>query len=156
MYRQPALALGPAAHCAPPSRCAAPRLSAGPPSPGARYVNAKLVLQLILSQALVFNLATALSSGRTFQVWSENVPLGWPETPLVGALAVLPLLALNQVLESSESPAVAPMNLSTDLLVLSMFGSRAEPAVAFFVSLGLCSVCALAFISVQGSVLAPS
>ena len=111
-----------------------------PRTPGPKYVNVKLISQLLLSQALVFGLASVLSLGGTLRVWAENDSLGFPFSIVVGVVAVLPLLALNKLLESSESPTVAPLNLSTDLLVLSMFGPTSEPLIALFTSLALCSV----------------
>jgi hypothetical protein len=146
---RPALtAVRPAAHsqapavCAAPARCAEPRLSArsGPPKTGGSYVNVRLVSQLILSQSFVFTLASSLSNGAPYRVLAGNDWLASPDALLIGVIAMLPLLVLNKALESSESPILAPMNLSTDLLVLSMFGSRSQPAVAFLVSLFLCGV----------------
>ena len=95
-------------------------------------VNFPLVTQNLANQALVgFQIWTG---GRGFTVLSEETHIGIGAL-ILGIVGVIPMLALSRAIETSESPIVLGLNLSTNMAVLRLFGSTSQPVVAFLVSL---------------------
>lgn len=94
-------------------------------------VNLSLVRQTILNQGLIG--FTIWTGGPGAQALAERAH--FDTTALLLAIAgVLPLMYVSRQVETSESPAVADLNVSTNMLVLRMFGDKPQPIVAFVVS----------------------
>ena len=60
-----------------------------------------------------------------------------PVALILGIAGVIPMLALSRSIETSESPLVSGLNLSTNMAVLRLFGPTSQPIPAFVVSLFL-------------------
>lgn len=95
------------------------------------YVNLGLVGQQAANQALVGS--TIWTGGASFQVLAQNAHFG-PSSLALGVLGLIPLLAFSQKVENSESPLLAGLNLSTNAVLLRMFGSTQQKEVAFTIS----------------------
>jgi len=95
-------------------------------------INFPLVTQNLANQALIgFQIWTG---GSGFRVLSQETHFGTGAL-ILGIVGVIPLLALSRTLETSESPLVAGLNLSTNMAVLRLFGPTSQPILAFLVSL---------------------
>ena len=95
-------------------------------------INFPLVTQNLANQALIgFQIWTG---GSGFRVLSQETHFGIGAL-ILGIVGVIPLLALSRTLETSESPLVAGLNLSTNMAVLRLFGPTSQPILAFLVSL---------------------
>jgi len=95
------------------------------------YVNLRLVGQQAVNQALLGS--TIWTGGVSFQVLTQNAHFD-PSGVALGVLGLIPLLAFSQKVEKSESPLFAGLNLSTNAVLLRMFGSTQQKEVAFAVS----------------------
>jgi hypothetical protein len=94
-------------------------------------INVPLVAQNLGNQAL---LGSQIWTGGTgFVVLSEQSNFGIVAL-ILGTLGVIPMLALSRAIETSESPFVSGLNLSTNMAVLRLFGPTSQPITAFFVS----------------------
>lgn len=103
-------------------------------------LNTGLVRQTVLNQALLG--LTILQGGIGSQVLERDASL-MPSALLLGAVGVVPLVALSRFIETSESRAFADLNLSTNLLMLRYFGDKPQPLVAFVVSAGIAGLTGL-------------
>ncbi len=95
-------------------------------------INFPLVTQNLANQALIgFQIWTG---GSGFRVLSEESHFGVGAV-LLGIVGAIPMLALSRAIETSESPLVSGLNLSTNMAVLRLFGPTSKPILAFLVSL---------------------
>jgi len=102
------------------------------------FVNTPLLSQLLASQLIIAVAAAIVTRGSTLKIIAESIGYDHPAPIALGLLCVLPLVALNRFLETSESSLFAEINLSTNLFVYSVFGPRRQPVVTAIVSLGMC------------------
>ncbi|VEU43314.1 unnamed protein product [Pseudo-nitzschia multistriata] len=105
-----------------------------PPSfdEGSTSINYQLVLQNVANQALIgYQIWTG---GTGFRLLSDQAHFG-PGAIIFGVAGLIPLLQLSRAIETSESPFVSGLNLSTNMAVLRIFGPRKKPIMAFLVSL---------------------
>ena len=66
-----------------------------------------------------------------------------PTSLVVGAAGGLAVIAVGRFIEKSPNPLFAELNLSTNMLVLRLFGPRPQPVVAGVVSLCIATLVAL-------------
>ena len=101
------------------------------------FVNLGLVRQTVLNQALIgFTIWTGGDGARVLQ---ENAHFG-TESLAIALAGVVPLIYLSRRVETSEAPAVADLNVSTNMLVLRLFGGKPQPFVALLVSAVLAGI----------------
>ena len=98
-------------------------------------VNVGLVRQLTLNQLLIG--WTIWSGGEGAAVLARDAHFDSLLALPLGVLGVLPLIFISRKIERSESGVVADLNLSTNLLVLRLFGSEKQPVLALAASLFL-------------------
>mmetsp|Transcript_6077 Transcript_6077/g.11914 ORF Transcript_6077/g.11914 Transcript_6077/m.11914 type:complete len:390 (+) Transcript_6077:86-1255(+) len=103
-------------------------------------VNLSLVRQTLLNQALIgFTIWTGGDGARVLQEKAH-----FDTEALALALAgVVPLIYLSRQVETSEDSALADLNVSTNMLVLRLFGGKPQPIVALVVSAVLAGVTGL-------------
>ncbi|MGK3757265.1 MAG: membrane protease YdiL (CAAX protease family), partial [Bacillariaceae sp.] len=101
------------------------------PPQGTATVNIPLILQNLANQALIG--CTIWSGGLGYTALTEQTQLG-PGPIVFGIAGVIPMLALSRKIETSESPYVAGLNLSTNMAVLRLFGATPQPVVALLIS----------------------
>lgn len=94
-------------------------------------VNLGLVRQTLLNQILIGS--TIWTGGAGAQALAKSATFG-PTSLLFGIAGFVPLFLFSRRIETSESSAVADLNLSTNMLVLRLFGDKPQPLVAFGVS----------------------
>jgi len=94
-------------------------------------INIPLVVRNLANQALLGS--QIWTGGNGFTVLSEQTHFGTVAL-ILGIVGVVPMLALSRVIETSESPFVSGLNLSTNMAVLRLFGPTSQPILAFFVS----------------------
>ena len=95
-------------------------------------INFPLVTQNLANQALIgFQIWTG---GSGFRVLSEESHFGVGAI-ILGIAGMIPMIALSRAIETSESPLVSGLNLSTNMAVLRLFGPTSKPILAFLVSL---------------------
>ena len=105
-----------------------------PPIAPSSEINVGLIGQSLANQALIGS--TIWTGGASYQVLSSGTAdTLWPLAFVLGVVGFLPLLALSRTIETSESPLVAGLNLSTNMAVLRMFGPTRKPIIAFLLSL---------------------
>jgi len=102
------------------------------------FLNVGLATKLALNQALVGS--TILTSGSGLQLLEKVANFGDIRSFLLGITGVIPLLLFSKQIEESEAPAVANLNLSTNMVVLRLFGDSPQPITALIVSLVLSSL----------------
>jgi membrane protease YdiL (CAAX protease family) len=98
----------------------------GPP------INVKLIAQSLGNQALIGS--TILTGGAGYEILTNQANFGITGL-LLGLVGLAPLLYVSNKVETSESPLVAGLNLSTNMSVLRIFGSKPQPVLAFLVSI---------------------
>ena len=101
------------------------------PSQGKATVNIPLILQNLANQALIG--CTIWSGGLGYTALTEQTQLG-PGPIVFGIAGAIPMLALSRAIETSESPYVAGLNLSTNMAILRLFGATPQPVVALLIS----------------------
>lgn len=95
-------------------------------------INIPLILQNLASQALIGS--TIFAGGAGYRVLSEQAHFDTAALAS-GIIGVIPLITLSRFIETSESPFVSGLNLSTNMAVLRMFGSTPKPVSVFLVSI---------------------
>jgi len=106
-------------------------------------INTTLIRQLVFNQGLIGY--SIWNKGLGYEVLTRDAnfnPFTTPFVPLA-ILGVLPLLALSYSIETSESPLVSTLNLSTDMQMLRIFGPKARPLVALGISAALAGLTGL-------------
>jgi membrane protease YdiL (CAAX protease family) len=66
-----------------------------------------------------------------------------PTSLVIGAAGGLAVIAVGRFIEKSPNPLFAELNLSTNMLVLRLFGPRPQPIVAGVVSLAIATLVTL-------------
>mmetsp|Transcript_28626 Transcript_28626/g.61385 ORF Transcript_28626/g.61385 Transcript_28626/m.61385 type:complete len:450 (-) Transcript_28626:186-1535(-) len=102
--------------------------------PSSININTKLVLRNAANQYL---LGFQIWTGGTASMVLSDQSLFGPVALILGIAGVIPMLALSRSIETSESPLVSGLNLSTNMAVLRLFGPTSQPIPAFVVSLFL-------------------
>lgn len=100
-------------------------------------INVSLILQNLGNQALIGY--TILLGGSGYAVLTQRAHVD-PGALILGVAGVVPMLVLSREIETSESPYVSGLNLSTNMAVLNLFGPQARPALAGLISLVLATV----------------
>ena len=101
-----------------------------------KTINFPLIFQNLANQAVIG--CTIWTGGAGYKVLTEQAQFG-PGAILLGTAGVIPLIALSRVIETSESPYVSGLNLSTNMAVLRLFGPTPQPVAALFLSLFVAS-----------------
>eukprot|EP00579_Thalassiosira_antarctica_P032576 CAMPEP_0202001630 /NCGR_PEP_ID=MMETSP0905-20130828/7689_1 /ASSEMBLY_ACC=CAM_ASM_000554 /TAXON_ID=420261 /ORGANISM="Thalassiosira antarctica, Strain CCMP982" /LENGTH=397 /DNA_ID=CAMNT_0048558363 /DNA_START=93 /DNA_END=1286 /DNA_ORIENTATION=+ len=91
----------------------------------------RLIRNQILNQLLLGY--TIWNGGLGAQTLSQSAHFDAGALAL-GVAGLLPLWFLSRQIETSEAPAVADLNVSTNLLVVRMFGDKPQPISALLVS----------------------
>lgn len=94
-------------------------------------VNFGLLRQTVINQALIGS--TIWTGGIGYQALADHARFGTPAL-ILGLAGAVPLIFFSRFVETNESPAVADLNLSTNMLVLRLFGDKPQPIVALIVS----------------------
>lgn len=94
-------------------------------------VNLSLVRQTVLNQAIIGS--TIWTGGYGAQVLAKYADISLVAV-ISGIVGVIPLILFSRWIEQNEAPEFADLNVSTNMLVLRLFGNRSQPAVAFVVS----------------------
>lgn len=107
-------------------------------------INRSLIRQLVVNQALIGY--TIWTKGLGYNVLSSSATI--PPYPLINfllpiVLGAVPLLLLSALIESSESPLVSTLNLSTDMQMMRIFGPKPKPVIALVISLFLAALTGL-------------
>ncbi len=102
------------------------------PTNSSPAINIPLITRNLANQALLGS--TIWTGGNGLTVLTEEARFG-AGALVLGVLGVIPLLALSRAIETSESPLVSGLNLSTNMAVLRLFGPTSQPILAFFASL---------------------
>ncbi|KAG7351447.1 CAAX protease self-immunity-domain containing protein [Nitzschia inconspicua] len=108
--------------------------SGGSPSPPTAGFNVGLIAQNLLSQALLGS--TIWFQGPQYQVLTSKAEFG-PIGIGLGVVGLIPLLFISRQLETSDSYLVSGLNLSTNMAVLRLFGSKPQPVLAGIASLAM-------------------
>ena len=124
---------------APPPRARLQPLQATA-EPTGPVVNKAMVRSIIINQ-IVVGYSIWLTNGDGRQLLSAtNFD---PTSLVVGAAGGLAVIAVGRFIEKSPNPLFAELNLSTNMLVLRLFGPRPQPIVAGVVSLVIATLVAL-------------
>lgn len=100
-------------------------------------INIPLISQNLANQALIgFQIWTG---GSGLAILTEQSHFGIGALAL-GIFGLVPMLALSRAIETSESPFVSGLNLSTNMAVLRLFGPTSQPIPAFFLSFLMAAV----------------
>ncbi|KAG7354565.1 CAAX protease self-immunity-domain containing protein [Nitzschia inconspicua] len=108
--------------------------SGGSSSPPTAGFNVGLIAQNLLSQALLGS--TIWFQGPQYQVLTSKAEFG-PIGIGLGVVGLIPLLFISRQLETSDSYLVSGLNLSTNMAVLRLFGSKPQPVLAGISSLAM-------------------
>jgi len=100
-------------------------------------INLPLVLTNLANQAFIGS--TIWTGGAGYQTLVEHANFD-SGAVLLGVAGVIPLLLLSRKIETSESPYVSGLNLSTNMAVLKLFGPKARPVLALAISVLLAGV----------------
>eukprot|EP00535_Pseudo-nitzschia_heimii_P007121 CAMPEP_0197174198 /NCGR_PEP_ID=MMETSP1423-20130617/825_1 /TAXON_ID=476441 /ORGANISM="Pseudo-nitzschia heimii, Strain UNC1101" /LENGTH=428 /DNA_ID=CAMNT_0042623101 /DNA_START=127 /DNA_END=1413 /DNA_ORIENTATION=+ len=101
-------------------------------SSSSTQINTPLILRNLGNQALIGY--QIWNGGNGFTVLSEQTHFG-AVALILAIVGVIPMLALSRAIETSESPYVSGLNLSTNMAVLRLFGPTPRPISAFLISL---------------------
>lgn len=112
--------------------------TAAPPPP--QSINAPLILQSLANQVVIGS--TIWTGGSGYQTLVDCAQFGVPSV-LLGLVGVVPLIAASRAIETSESPLVSGLNLSTNMAVLNYFGPTKRPVGAAGASLLMACVTAV-------------
>ena len=100
-------------------------------SPSLPSVNLRMIGQSLLNQAIIGS--TIWTGGVGLETLMRYATVN-PVAIGLGVAGLLPLLAFSRYVETSESPIVAGLNLSTEMAVLRLFGSTPQPIVTLGMS----------------------
>ncbi|KAL7525101.1 hypothetical protein ACHAWF_001212 [Thalassiosira exigua] len=109
----------------------------GKADPSSTSINFPMILQSLANQALIGSQIWTGGSGYEVLIEQAHPDAG---AVFLGVAGTVPLLALSRAIETSESPYVAGLNLSTNMAVLNLFGPKSRPASVLAISLVLASV----------------
>jgi len=101
------------------------------------FVNVGLIGQLALNQAIVGS--TIWTGGPGYEALTRYADFGSGSIS-AAALGAAALIAFSRFVETSESPLVTGLNLSTEMSVLRLFGPKRQPVVALAVSAFLAGI----------------
>ena len=108
--------------------------------PTGPVVNSAMVRSIIINQIVVgYSIWLTNGDGRALLSATQFDPTSL----VVGAAGGLAVIAVGRFIEKSPNPLFAELNLSTNMLVLRLFGPRPQPIVAGAVSLGIATLVAL-------------
>ena len=108
--------------------------------PTGPVVNKAMVRSIIINQ-IVVGYSIWLTNGDGRQLLSATQ--FDPTSLVVGAAGGLAVIAVGRFIEKSPNPLFAELNLSTNMLVLRLFGPKPQPILAGVVSLGVATLVAL-------------
>ena len=102
--------------------------------PTGPVVNSAMVRSIIINQIVVgYSIWLTNGDGRALLSATQFDPTSL----VIGAAGGLAVIAVGRFIEKSPNPLFAELNLSTNMLVLRLFGPRPQPIVAGAVSLGI-------------------
>ena len=103
-------------------------------------MNSALVRSIIINQIVVgYSIWLTNGDGRALLSATQFDPTSL----VVGAAGGLAVIAVGRFIEKSPNPLFAELNLSTNMLVLRLFGPKPQPILAGLVSLGVATLVAL-------------
>ena len=95
-------------------------------------INFPLVVRNLANQALIGY--QIWNGGDGYSILIKEAHFG-SSALILGTVGAIPMLALSRAIETSESPFVSGLNLSTNMAVLRLFGPASRPVSAFLISL---------------------
>lgn len=95
-------------------------------------INFGLLVQNVANQALIGS--TIWTGGPQYGMLVQNSQFGLGAL-VFGLAGLVPMLAISRTIETSESPYVSGLNLSTNMAVLRLFGPAPQPIVVGLLSL---------------------
>lgn len=104
-------------------------------------LNFGLIAQNAANQLLVGS--NIWTGGNGYEVFMNKADFGLFDGIALGVAGVLPMLALSRQIETSDAYAVSGLNLSTNMSVLRLFGSKPKPISAAIISLFLATLTAV-------------
>ena len=108
--------------------------------PTGPVVNKAMIRSIIINQIVVgYSIWLTNGDGRALLSATQFDPTSL----VVGAAGGLAVIAVGRFIEKSPNPLFAELNLSTNMLVLRLFGPRPQPIVAGVVSLAIATLVAL-------------
>jgi len=113
------------------------KTTSGPPV----VLNVGLVAQLVLNQAIVGS--TIWAGGPGYQTLQKSADFFNGNPVALGVAGAAALVGFSRLVETSESPLVSGLNLSTEMVVLRLFGPNRQPLVAFVVAASMAGLTGL-------------
>ena len=108
--------------------------------PTGPFLNKNMLRSIVINQLVVgYSIWLTNGDGRALLSATQFDPTSL----VVGAAGGLAVIAVGRFIEKSPNPLFAELNLSTNMLVLRLFGPRPQPIVAGVVSLGVATLVAL-------------
>mmetsp|Transcript_148492 Transcript_148492/g.262181 ORF Transcript_148492/g.262181 Transcript_148492/m.262181 type:complete len:426 (-) Transcript_148492:82-1359(-) len=104
----------------------------------APFVNTRLFRQFVRNQLLLGY--PIWTDGFGARLLAEQVHVDRPELWLLGVIGSLPIVAVGRAIETSDKAVFTDLNLSTKMVVMRLFGSKAQPVLALVVSIFLCAL----------------
>jgi len=123
----------------PPARARLQPLQAAV-EPTGPFLNTNMLRSIIINQLVVgYSIWILNGDGRQLLAATQFDPVSLG----VGVVGGAAVVAVGRFIEKSPNPLFAELNLSTNMLVLRLFGPRPQPIVAGLVSLAIATLVAL-------------
>ncbi len=108
--------------------------------PTGPFINTNMLRSIVINQLVVgYSIWILNGDGRQLLAATQFDPVSLG----VGVVGGAAVVAVGRFIEKSPNPLFAELNLSTNMLVLRLFGPRPQPIVAGVVSLGIATIVAL-------------
>ena len=108
--------------------------------PTGPFLNKNMLRSIVINQLVVgYSIWILNGDGRQLLAATQFDPVSLG----VGVVGGAAVVAVGRFIEKSPNPLFAELNLSTNMLVLRLFGPRPQPIVAGVVSLGIATLVAL-------------
>ena len=108
--------------------------------PTGPFLNKNMLRSIVINQLVVgYSIWILNGDGRQLLAATQFDPVSLG----VGVVGGAAVVAVGRFIEKSPNPLFAELNLSTNMLVLRLFGPRPQPIVAGVVSLGVATLVAL-------------
>ena len=108
--------------------------------PTGPFLNKNMLRSIVINQLVVgYSIWILNGDGRQLLAATQFDPVSLG----IGVVGGAAVVAVGRFIEKSPNPLFAELNLSTNMLVLRLFGPRPQPIVAGVVSLGIATLVAL-------------
>ena len=108
--------------------------------PTGPFLNKNMLRSIVINQLVVgYSIWILNGDGRQLLAATQFDPVSLG----IGVVGGAAVVAVGRYIEKSPNPLFAELNLSTNMLVLRLFGPRPKPIVAGVVSLGIATLVAL-------------